>query len=275
MPGRCSSLRIGTSGWSYAHWRGVLYPQEAKPAEFLALYAGVFSTVELNASFYRMQRAETFRRQAAAVPEGFLFAVKAHRSITHEKRLEGVQTGWREFVSTAAALGGKLGPVLLQFPPSFRCRLDLLEAFLDGHRRAFGQAPRLAFEFRHGSWFEAGAMELLRAHGAAMVVADSSRYPQAPLEPVAPFVYLRFHGPEALFASSYSDQQLRKWADRIHGWIGAGLDVYAYFNNDAGGCAVRNALRLRELVGANEPRRDAVQTAGGKARRDSSQAGPG
>lgn len=248
MAGRRGELRIGTSGWSYAHWRGVLYPEGAKSAEYLALYAHVFPTVELNASFYRMQRAETFRKQAAAVPEGFVFAVKAHRSITHEMRLEGVETRWHEFVSAARALGGKLGPVLLQFPPSFRCRTDLLEAFLDGRRRAFGETPRLAFEFRHGSWFEAGTLELLRAHGGAMVVADSSRYPRAPLEPVAPFVYLRFHGPGALFASSYTDAQLSEWAERIRGWLGAGLDVYAYFNNDAGGCAVRNALRLRELA---------------------------
>ncbi len=248
MPRRRGTLRIGTSGWSYPHWRGVLYPEGAKSADYLGLYARVFCTVELNASFYRMQRAETFRKQAEAVPEGFVFAVKAHRSITHEMRLEGVETKWQEFVSAAEALGGKLGPVLLQFPPSFRCRLDLLEAFLDGRRRASGAAPRLAFEFRHASWFQSGVLETLRAYGAALVAADSSRYPRAPLEMTAEFAYLRFHGPEQLFASSYSDTQLREWALRIREWTASGHDVYAYFNNDAGGCAVRNALRLQELV---------------------------
>lgn len=248
MPRRRGTLRIGTSGWSYPHWRGVLYPEGAKAAEYLRLYARVFSTVELNASFYRMQRAETFRRQAEAVPEGFVFAVKAHRSITHEMRLEGVETKWQEFVANAAGLGEKLGPVLLQFPPSFRCRPDLLEAFLAGRPGGSGEAPRLAFEFRHASWFESGVLEMLRAHGAALVAADSSRYPQAPLEMTAAFAYLRFHGPAELFASSYSDTQLREWARRIREWTASGHDVYAYFNNDAGGCAVRNALRLRELA---------------------------
>lgn len=248
MAQRRGKFLIGTSGWSYAHWRGVLYPAGAKPAEYLKLYAAVFPAVELNASFYHLQRAGTFHKQAAAVPEGFVFAVKAHRSITHEKRLEGAETEWREFLSGAMALEDRLGPVLLQFPPSFRCRLDLLERFLEQHEAAFGRAPRLAFEFRHASWFEGGALDLLRAHGAAAVVADSSRYPRAPLDPAPPFVYLRFHGPEAMFASSYSDAQLREWAERTRAWLSSGLDVYAFFNNDAGGCAVRNALRLRELA---------------------------
>lgn len=245
---RRGTFRAGASGWSYGHWRGVLYPPEAKPAEWLGLYARVFRTVELNASFYHMQRTETFRKQAQAVPGDFVFAVKAHRSISHEMRLEGVETRWNEFVSAASALGGKLGPLLLQFPPSFRCRLDLLERFLEQHRRAWGSALRLAFEFRHGSWFEPGVAALLQANGAALVVADSSRYPRAPLEAAGPFVYLRFHGPGAMFASSYTDEQLEEWAGRIRGWLSAGLDVFAYFNNDAGGCAVRNALRLRDLV---------------------------
>lgn len=247
MAKRSGTLRIGTSGWSYGHWRVVLYPPGAKAAELLGLYARVFRTVELNASFYRMQRAETYRKQAAGVPEGFVFAVKAHRSITHDKRLEGTETIWREFVSCAQALGPKLGPVLLQFPPSFRSRPDLLAVFLEEHQRAFGDAMRLAFEFRHVSWFEEDVSELLARHGAALVLGDSSRYPRAP-SPAGPFVYLRFHGPGALFASSYSDVELQEWAVRIREWLADGRDVCAYFNNDAGGCAVRNALRLSELA---------------------------
>lgn len=241
-------LRVGTSGWSYGHWRGVLYPPEAKPAEFFGHYARVFQTAEINSSFYHAPRAETFRKWATAAPEGFVFAVKAHRSVTHEGRLEGVETKWHAYVSNALELGGKLGPLLVQLPPSLRCRTELLEGFLDQHRRAFGDAARLVFEFRHASWFEGDAAELLRRHGAAMAIADSSRYPRAPLECAGPFAYMRFHGPGALFASSYSEEQLREWAQRIREWLAEGMDVYAYFNNDAEGCAVRNALRLRELA---------------------------
>ncbi|MCX7603874.1 MAG: DUF72 domain-containing protein [Bryobacteraceae bacterium] len=242
-------LWAGTSGWSYPHWRGVLYPEESKSADWLRIYAETFSAVELNASFYHMPRPETFRKQAAQTPEGFLFAVKAHRSITHDMRLQGVAERWKEFLTAAAELGAKLGPVLLQFPPSFRAQPALLEEFLCAHGAERQARPlRLAFEFRHASWFEGAAAEIVRRHGGALVVADSSRYPQAPLEPQASFVYLRFHGPGALFASSYSEQQLQQWAGRIRAWLGEGLDVYAFFNNDAAGCAVRNALRLRELA---------------------------
>ena len=245
---RRGQLRVGTSGWSYPHWRGVLYPPEAKPADYLAHYARIFRTVELNSSFYHMPRPETFRKQAAQTPDGFLFAVKAHRSITHELRLRSAETRWEEFVSSAAQLGQKLGPILLQLPPSFRADLALLEEFLAAHAADPGRRPlRLAFEFRHGSWFESEAVERLLEAGAAPVIADSSRYPRAPLAPQGAFVYLRFHGPEAMFSSSYSDDQLREWAGHIRGWLGEGRDVYAYFNNDAAGCAVRNALRLIEL----------------------------
>lgn len=247
---RNGALWVGTSGWSYPHWRGVLYPEEARPADWLRIYAATFRTVELNSSFYHMPRPETFRRQAEQTPAGFLFAVKAHRSITHEMRLEQAGARWAEFVDNALALGEKLGPILLQFPPSFRANPERLRGFLAANAEdPRSQTLRLAFEFRHASWFESEAAAILREQGAALVVADSSRYPQAPLEPQGAFVYLRFHGPGALFASSYSEQQLEEWAGRIRGWLASGRDVYAYFNNDAAGCAVRNALRLRELAG--------------------------
>lgn len=248
------AFRVGTSGWSYPHWRGVLYPEEARPADWLGIYANTFGTVELNSSFYHMPRPETFRKQAAQTPEGFVFAVKAHRSITHEMRLQGAAARWAEFITSALELGEKLGPVLLQFPPSMRAQASLLEEFLEMHAaEARRRALRLAFEFRHASWFESEAGQILRRHGAALAVADSSRYPRAPLEPQGVFVYLRFHGPAALFASSYGEEQLEEWAGRIRAWLGEGRDVYAYFNNDAQGCAVRNALRLRELVERHNP----------------------
>lgn len=242
-------LWAGTSGWTYPHWRGVFYPETVKSADYLRFYATRFPTTEINYSFYHLPKPETYRKWAAQTPESFVFAVKVSRRITHLRRLQDVGELWREFLGRARELGPKLGVLLHQFPPSFQRRLDLLAALLQQCRDLdAGQAARMAFEFRHASWFVPEVQEILREFGASMVVASSSRYPQAPLEPTASFVYLRFHGPGALFASSYSDEQLRDWAARIRRWLADGLDVYAYFNNDAGGCAAANAARLLELV---------------------------
>lgn len=242
-------LWIGTSGWTYPHWRGLFYPPELKSSAYLEYYSQQFRTTELNYSFYHAPRPETYRKWAQQTPDDFVFAVKVHRSITHLERLRCVDAAWKSFLESASVLGPKLGPFLLQFPPSFRSDRSLLAEFLErscgfGHERSL----RLAFEFRHASWFDAGVEAMLRRFGAALVVAHSSRYPQAPMVATAEFVYLRFHGPGALFASSYSEDDLRVWADRIRQWLAEGLDVYAYFNNDAGGCAIANAKTLNALV---------------------------
>ncbi|MCE5306925.1 MAG: DUF72 domain-containing protein [Acidobacteriales bacterium] len=238
-------LRIGTSGWNYGDWSGAFYPEPLKNRDYLSYYAQNFGTVEVNYSFYHLPRPETYLNWAGQTPEGFVFAVKASRVITHINRLRNVEETWRKFLSNAEALGQKLGPVLLQFPPSFRVDLALLRDFLD---IAGQQKVRLAFEFRHASWFRPAVAGLLRERGAALVIAQSSRYPQAPLEATAPFVYLRFHGPERLFGSSYNDEQLRGWAARIREWLAAPLDVYVYFNNDFHGYALANARTLAALL---------------------------
>lgn len=238
-------LRIGTSGWNYGDWSGVFYREPLKSKEYLSYYARHFGTVEVNYSFYHLPRPETYLNWSGQTPEGFVFAVKASRAITHINRLKNVEDAWRKFLGNAEVLGRKLGPALLQFPPSFRGDRALLAHFLDltGQHKV-----RLAFEFRHASWFTGAVAGLLREKGAAMVTAQSSRYPQAPLEATAPFIYLRFHGPEQLFASSYSDEQLRAWAARIRDWLAAPLDVYVYFNNDFHGYALSNARTLAGLV---------------------------
>jgi len=248
MEGTLPHLWIGTSGWTYPHWKEVFYPKGLASKDYLRFYAGRFRTTEINHTFYHVPRLETFRNWSEQVPEGFQFAVKVHRSITHVKRFQDVEKIWMDFVNSALKLEEKLGPLLLQFPPSFRCNPGLIENFLAAHRCGQFAGLRLAFEFRHESWFEEPVAELLKDHGAALVIADSSRYPQAPLEATARFVYLRFHGPGALFASSYDEPELRAWSARIRQWQAEGLDVYAYFNNDVHGCAVRNGRRLHELV---------------------------
>lgn len=242
-------LWVGTSGWAYPDWRGVFYPSSVKSADYLRFYSSRFHTTEINYSFYHVPKPETFGKWASQVPETFRFAVKVHRSITHERRLRDVGDRWRDFQFGARELGKKLGVFLLQFPPSFRCQPELLGAFLEQYEDLQkDRTVRMAFEFRHASWFVPEIQALLEQHGASMVVASSSCYPQAPLKPAASFVYLRFHGPNELFASSYDDEELKCSAARIRHWRSENLDVYAYFNNDFAAAAIANATRLLELV---------------------------
>lgn len=240
-------LRVGTSGWTYGDWRGRFYPEQLKQQDYLPFYANHFTTTEINYSFYHLPRPKTYENWAAKVPEDFIFAVKASRFITHVKRLKGAEEAWRKFLEHASALGSKLGPVLLQLPPSLRCDTKLLSGFLKTSREL--TTARLAFEFRHASWFDPDALELLRKAGMGLVIAQSERYPEAPSVPTAPFVYLRFHGPGRLFASRYSDEQLKPWAERIRKWLTEGRTVYAYFNNDFEGHAIDNAKSLVRMAG--------------------------
>jgi uncharacterized protein YecE (DUF72 family) len=244
-------LFVGTSGWNYPDWRGRFYPDGLQPRRFLSYYATQFRTTELNYSFYHLPKPETFQNWAGQVPEGFVLAVKANRHITHLKRLRDVTETWQTFLGNASGLGEHLGPVLLQLPPSFTANLEVLEGFLRGSRRlARKHKVRLAFEFRHQTWFEDPVFDILRQYEASPVIAQSRRYPQSPPVTTASFVYLRFHGPEDLFASAYSLEDLEAWAMRIRSWLSERRSVYAYFNNDWHGYAVENARTLISLLEA-------------------------
>lgn len=246
MAGR-AEFRAGTSGWTYGSWRGRFYPQDLKSADYLAWYARHFNTVEINYSFYHLPQPKTFEKWAAGTPAGFLFAVKVSKVVTHTRRLEGVEDPWRKFLEHASHLRDKLGPLLLQLPPSFKADVSRLEAFLELSRRL--GARQLALEFRHASWFTPEVDALVAGHGAALVIGHSSRYPSAPLETASPFFYLRFHGPRELFASRYSEEELAAWAAHVRAWLAEGRPVYAYFNNDVSGYAIANARMLVRLVG--------------------------
>jgi uncharacterized protein YecE (DUF72 family) len=240
---------VGTSGWTYPDWRGIFYPDDLPARHYLEFYAREFHTTEVNYSFYHLPRPDTYAKWAGQVSEGFLFAVKASRLITHTKRLRGVTEAWRTFVGNALALGPHLGPILLQFPSSFRCDRKRLATFLE---RAQGAAPdgcplRLVFEFRHASWFTEEIYRLLKRHRAALCIADSPSYPRRDVL-TADFVYVRFHGRERLFVSSYSKAELSEEAGRIRKCLKSGLDVFVYFNNTADGHAIRNARMLQGLV---------------------------
>lgn len=239
-----ASVRIGTSGWAYPHWRGRFYPRDLPAARWFAFYAARFDTVELNNPFYRQPSLEQFRRWRRAAPPGFAYAVKLNRFITHVRRLDVDAPTIARSYDTMAGLGPSLAAVLAQLPPRWHFAPDRLDTFFAAVRR---RRRRHAIEPRDGSWITDEALDALRAHRAALCVIDTPRWPSR-VAVTADFVYLRFHGPRGLYSSPYDAGLLREWSARIRGWRADGLDVLAYFNNDAHAYAPRDATKLRELV---------------------------
>ncbi len=241
---------IGCSGWNYRHWgEGVFYPPGLRQSSWLDFYCHHFRTVEINNTFYRLPEERVFVRWRETAPQGFVYAIKASRFITHIKRLQGPETATANFLEKASALKETLGPILFQLPPSYRLDLGRLRNFLD-YLRAQTLIPALkaVFEFRDPTWLCPKTYEVLEEARVGLCLSD---WPEVPVEgPItAEFVYIRRHGPSRLYASSYSRQELIAMADRIHSWLTGGKDVYIYFNNDAGGFAVKNAQALLELLG--------------------------
>jgi uncharacterized protein YecE (DUF72 family) len=239
-------LLIGTSGWVYGGWKARFYPPALPDAQRLGFYATRLSTTEVNYSFYHVPSRETYRKWRLQVPGDFVFAVKANRAITHVARLHNVEQAWADFVKGAAELRRQLGPILIQLPPSFPENRLRLQAFLDLVSIS-PIAVRLAFEFRHPSWFTNETYRLLARYHAALCIADGVRHPRIN-EVTSAFAYLRFHGRAPLEAPFYTDEELEQEARFIEGLVRQGIDTYAYFNNDALGHAAMNAARLTELL---------------------------
>ena len=239
------TVSIGTSGWSYDHWDGVLYPPGTPPRDRLAHYVRRFDTVELNASFYRWPRTATFASWRRRLPPGFGLSVKAPRGLTHAKRLYAPEVWVQRLVSCWHELGERRAVLLVQLHPAH----ERDDARLDHFLSLLPEWMRVAVEFRHPSWHVEDVFALLERRGAAYCVMSGAKLPCV-LRATAPFVYVRMHGPdhEHLYAGSYPEADLRWWADRISEWSGAGRDVYVYFNNDGHGHAVRDAEGLRRLV---------------------------
>lgn len=235
---------IGTSGWSYDHWDGVLYEPGTPRAERFSMYTSEFATVELNASFYRWPADRTFAGWRRRLPSAYRFTVKAARGLTHGKRLYEPERWIEKIAGSWHELGDKRGMVLFQLPPTMQIDTARLSWFL-------GRLPewmRSAVEFRHPSWDDPTVFALLERHAVAYTVMSGAHLPCL-LRVTAPEVYLRWHGPgEHLYSGSYSDDDLRWWAERIREWEAVGHQVYGYFNNDGHGHAVQNARRLRELL---------------------------
>lgn len=238
-------FRVGTSGWHYEHWRGNFYPEELHPSEWLRYYVERFDTVELNNSFYRQPTAKAWREWREAAPEGFVFAVKASRFITHIKRLKEPEDPVRRAVEGATQLKEHLGPLLYQLPPNFDASDENRDRLLE-FMRTLPKSYRHAIEFRNEEWFTGATFEALETAGVALCAFDMPGL-KCPLRATAPFVYMRFHGSGSRYGGNYPDESLREWAGRLHE-LGHGRDVFVYFNNDIGGHAPRNAETLRGLL---------------------------
>jgi len=237
-----AGIRIGTSGWEYPHWAGGFYPSDLPRDRWLERYAAEFDTVELNSPFYRLPDASVFSRWAARVPAEFRFAVKASRYLTHVRRLREPEEPLHRFWTRARRLGRRRGPVLYQLPPRWRTNEERLRAFL-----AVAPDEPQAIEFRDSRWYRTETMDALAKGGVALCLHDMQGS-APPIAPVGPFVYIRLHGAGTKYGGRYSSHRLSAWADRVVAWADSGLPVWAYFNNDAAGHAVRDASRLRAMV---------------------------
>lgn len=241
------TVRIGTSGWSYDHWNSVLYPPGTAVAKRLARYVQEFDTVELNASFYRWPKDSSFESWQRRLPDGFTMSVKAHRGLTHFRRLGAPEPWVERFERCWRALGDRREALLVQLHPQFAFDSDSA-ARVDRFLTLMPAWIPVAVEFRHPSWDDPDAYALLERHGAAYVVMSGAGLPCI-LRATSNLVYVRMHGPdERLYAGSYSDDDLRWWTDRIAEWQDLGHDVVVYFNNDGEGNAVRNARSLKTMV---------------------------
>ncbi|WP_439383973.1 DUF72 domain-containing protein [Amycolatopsis lexingtonensis] len=274
-----AEIRIGTSGWRYPPWRGVFYPHGLAQRRELEYLSRRMNAVEINGSFYSLQRPERYRAWFDETPAGFLFAVKGGRFITHMKQLRDVETALANFYASGVlALGAKLGPFLWQLPPRLAFDPDRLANFFALLPRTTTEAAQLAkkhddklkgdpylesgpkkrlkhaLEVRHPSFAQPAATHLLREHDIALVVADTAGKWPFLEEQTSDFSYVRLHGDEELYVSGYSDQALRTWADKIKTWHDGGRrDVHVYFDNDVKVEAPRNAECLADLLGVAPP----------------------
>lgn len=238
-----SCIHIGTSGWSYDHWKGLFYAADLPSHDMLVSYAECFSTVEINTSFYRLPEAAMLARWRDSVPRDFVFSAKASRYITHMKKLRDPQSTLRPFLERVEVLGKQLGPILFQLPPRWHADLARLQAFL----HSLDPRHRYAFEFRDPSWFGREVRLLLEQHDAAFCIYDLDGQ-TSPKAVTTDFVYVRLHGPAAPYQGSYDVRALAGWAGAFSAWIRQGRAVYCYFDNDQHGYAASNALRLKRML---------------------------
>jgi uncharacterized protein YecE (DUF72 family) len=232
---------IGTSGWHYKHWKNIFYPQYLKHSDWLSFYAQHFDTLEVNFTFYRDVKPSTCKKWYSTVPENFLFSVKISKYITHTKRLKVDTHSIERFIESVRCLGEKTGVVLVQLPPELAFDEPLMRYFF----ALLDRKLRYTVEARNKSFIDDRFFELLKENNIAWCIADSAgRFPYHEAV-TAPFIYIRLHGSQRLYASDYSDEELKVWKDKILNW---NRDIFVYFDNDFYGYAVRNALKLKSLL---------------------------
>jgi uncharacterized protein YecE (DUF72 family) len=245
-----AAVRIGTSGWHYASWKGPFFPRDLKAKHRLRFYATQFRTTELNGVFYRTPTEETVRAWHAETPDDFVFAWKASKFITHWKRLSGRSENSLVLLEDRLRLlRDKAGPVLFQLPPQFEPNYDRLAGFL----KMLRPKRRYAFEFRHPGWYTGQVLRLLGEENIALCISDHADAP-APWRRTADFVYIRGHGPHGRYQGRYPSATLARWHQRIGGWRRRGLDVYVYFDNDQKSAAPLDGKRLLEMQGSARSR---------------------
>jgi uncharacterized protein YecE (DUF72 family) len=239
-------IHIGTSGWSYKHWIGIYYPPDLAATAWLHFYATDFNITEINTSFYHLPKTATTKGWKDKVPKGFMFCPKISRYLTHMKKLNDPEESMERFFDAFTPLKRKTGPVLVQLPASLGFNKEKAEYFYQLCKKKYPYY-RFALEVRHKSWLEKESVNLMKQYNIAFVIAQSGMgFPYAELI-TAQHIYVRFHGPGNLYASSYSDKQLKEFASLFKKWKASGHSIWAFFNNDIHGYAIKNAKRLVSL----------------------------
>jgi uncharacterized protein YecE (DUF72 family) len=238
-------VHVGCSGWNYRDWRGTVYPEGLPASRWLEHYATLFDTVEVNSTFYRLASPKAVEQWMRQTPPDFCFALKASRYLTHMKRLTDLDRGVERYYERIEPLVGtpKLGPIVWQLPENFQRDDERLAAALD--RLPPG---RHGFELRHRSWFTSDVYALLREHGVALIIGDHPQRPWVAHELTADWTFVRFHYGHRGRRGNYAESELETWANRFRQWRRR-VEIFAYFNNDWEGFAVRNGQRMRELLG--------------------------
>jgi uncharacterized protein YecE (DUF72 family) len=233
--------RIGTSGWNYRHWKEIFYPPQLPASKWLDFYAVHFNTVELNATFYRLPKPETFDNWYKKTPDDFLWSVKASKYITHTRRLSDCREPLERLYESVGRLKEKLGPILVQLPPTLTFNSQLLIQFC----KNLDPSYRHTLEIRHPSWVDRQVFDILKEYNMALCISDTAaKYPFHEVQ-TSDFFYVRLHGSRKLYASEYTEEELLRWSRKIRSWD---VPTYIYFDNDFKGFAINNAKRLKELL---------------------------